>query len=127
MPVRNPDTVLAWIRWLNSCHGMTYRQISEKPYFCTIPAGTICAIANGYPIPNKHRPALGLQPLVNVPADRVKKHPPQPPRKLTRCTFYRTTPVDKIIADLERVTGKRFMLCDDNTPDDGTIVARKVT
>ena len=108
MPVRNPDAVLAWIRWLKSCRGMTYRQISEKPYFCTIPAGTICAIANGYPIPNKHRATLGLPPLVKVPADMVRSAPPQPPRKLTRCTFYRTTPVDKILDDLERVTGITF-------------------
>jgi len=43
-----------------------------------------------------------------VPADMVRSAPPQPPRKLTRCTFYRTTPVDKIIADLERVTGITF-------------------
>jgi len=127
MPVRNPDMIRAEIRRLHDIHGLSYREINELAPFSTIPAGTICAIANGYPIPNKHRPALGLQPLVNVPADRVKKHPPQPPRKLTRCTIYRTTPVDKILDDLERVTGKRFMLCDDNTPDDGTIVARKVT
>ena len=108
MPVRNPDMIRAEIRRLHDIHGLSYREINELAPFSTIPPGTICAIANGYPIPNKHRATLGLSPLVKVPADRVKKHPTQPPRGLTRCTIYPGTAVADIIDKVERVTGITF-------------------
>ena len=74
--VRNPDGVRRWIRVLNTQSGMTFRRMHGKPYFSTIPPGTLCAIANGYPIPNKHRPVLGLPPIVKVPANMVRKNRP---------------------------------------------------
>jgi len=57
---------------------------------------------------NALRLTLGMDTLVTVQRSMVRSAPPQPPRKLTRCTFYRTTPVDKILDDLERVTGITF-------------------
>ena len=74
--VRNPDAVSAWIKYLHSTSDMTFRQIHEKPYFSNIPPGTLCAIANGYPVPNKHRENMGLPLIVKVPEDMVRKTKP---------------------------------------------------
>jgi len=105
--VRNPDTVSAWIRRMNTVHGITFRQIKQKPYFRHLPVGTICAVMHGAPVPNKYREAMGLPLIVKVPADMVRKTKPVAanPRQLTRCTIYPGTPIDKIIADVYRVTG----------------------
>ena len=81
IPVRNPDMIRNEIIRLHDIHGLSYREISELIPFWTIPAGTLCAIANGYPIPNKHRTTLGLPPLVKVPADMVRKTKPRTNRK----------------------------------------------
>jgi hypothetical protein len=37
----------------------SWRQV-QKLHFKTVPAGTLCAIAKGDPVPRKHRRALGL-------------------------------------------------------------------
>ena len=49
MPVRHPDIVRAWVVVLVDSIGLTYRQIAEKPFFCGIPAGTLCSFKkDGY-------------------------------------------------------------------------------
>ena len=110
MPVRFSDTTSKAIMLLHDTYGLSFREIASVSPYDTIPAGTLWAIANGYPIPNKHRKALGLPPLVKVRADMVRKSPPQPPRNLTRCTIYPGTPTADIIDKLRRVTGKTFEL-----------------
>jgi hypothetical protein len=118
MPVRFPDSTFAkWIRVLHT-NGLTYRQIAQKPYFVGIPPGTLCAIAKGYGIPEKWRKVLGLPPLKKVPTcprcgiahtydcqtQNVKNA--EPPRNLRRCTIYRGTPPDEVVAKLERIGHK---------------------
>ena len=107
--VRNSDTVSNEIRILHDTHGLSWRQIAALPGYSGVPPGTLCSIYHGTPIPNKHRPTVGLPLLVKVRADMVKSEP-QPPRNLTRCTFYKTTDPAKIVRDLQRVTGLMFEL-----------------
>lgn len=112
--VRNSDIVQDELKTLHDTYGLSWRQIAALPSYGTIPPGTLCSIANGKPIPNKHRPAVGLPKLVRVRADRVKG-PSEPPRNLIRCTFYRGTTDEKIAADLLALTGKRWR------PDEGEL------
>jgi len=76
MHVRNPDIVSNEIIVLHDTQGLSYRQIAALPAWDGIPAGTLWAIAHGYPIPNCHRETLGLPPLVKVPANMVRKTTP---------------------------------------------------
>ena len=110
--VRNSDIVSLLIRELHDTTGLSFREIARKTEFSGMPAGTICAIYHGAPIPNKWREPLGLAPLVKVPADMVRKTKPvaDDPRNLTRTTIYPGTPPAKISADLRRVTGQRWVL-----------------
>lgn len=63
MPVRNPDIVRARLKALRDTPGLTWRQIAAEGEFAGIPPGTLCAIAGGAPIPQRHRARLGLPPL----------------------------------------------------------------
>jgi hypothetical protein len=43
----------------------SWRKVASEEYE-GIPSGTLCAIANGYPVPYKRRAELGLSPMVRV-------------------------------------------------------------
>jgi hypothetical protein len=58
--VRTPDAVVARLIYLNGIGDYTFRKIARLDEFSPIPAGTLCAIAKGYPVPKKWRPRLGL-------------------------------------------------------------------
>lgn len=51
--VRNPDIVCRWTRELHDTYGLSDRSIAEKPYFSSIPAGTINTIRKHNRIPKK--------------------------------------------------------------------------
>ena len=108
MPVETSDTVSRQLRQLHDTYGLSFRDIAALPSYEPIPHSTIADIYHGARVPNKWRYKFGMPRIVKVREDMVRSAPPQPPRKLTRCTFYRTTPVDKILDDLERVTGITF-------------------
>ena len=113
MPVETSDTVSRQIEVLHDTYMLSFREIASTPAYDPIPHSTIADIYHGGRVPNKWRYKFNMPKLIKVRADRVKKHPPQPPRNLTRCTFYPGTATAKIIRDLKRVTGKTFVL--DNT------------
>lgn len=67
MAVRTRDTLAAELCALHGS-GMTWRQIAALARFCGVPAGTLCAIAKGAPVPAKHRQRLGLPATATVEA-----------------------------------------------------------
>ena len=101
---------------MNTVHGITFRQIKQKPYFRHLPVGTICAVMHGAPVPNKYREAMGLPLIVKVPADMVRKTKPvaDNPRNLRRFTVYPGTDSAKIADGLLRVTGVRWVAVEDD-------------
>lgn len=66
MPVRSPDIIREQILELHGTRGLSYRAIARNGHFGNVPAGTLCAIANGYPIPKRWHEDLGLEIVANV-------------------------------------------------------------
>lgn len=67
IPVRNPDIVSNELHRLNTVDGMPWRKIANLDDYRGIPAGTLAAIAKGYPIPKKWARRLGVP--VYVPTE----------------------------------------------------------
>lgn len=86
MPVRNPDIIRETLRELHDTSGLGWREIARLGEFIPIPAGTLAAIAKGYPVPKKWYARLGLKLYLPAPAcDRcgqvhVSKRCPNRPR-----------------------------------------------
>jgi hypothetical protein len=51
--------VSAHLRHLHDDQGLSWRRMHDQLY-PTVPAGTLCSIAKGAPVPKKHRRALGV-------------------------------------------------------------------
>lgn len=86
MPVRNPDIVCETLNRLHKVDMMSWREIACLDDYRPIPAGTLSAIAKGYPVPRKWYARLGLKLYLPAPAcDRcgqvhVSKRCPNRPR-----------------------------------------------
>lgn len=68
MPVRTPDIVRRELYSLNRYQSIPWRKIALLDYYKGIPAGTLNAIAKGYPIPHKWYKRLGLREYLPAPA-----------------------------------------------------------
>ena len=66
--VRNTDIVSKALRTLKGTTGLAWRKIALLDDYSPIPAGTLCAIAKGYPVPKRWRQRLGLPLLIPAPA-----------------------------------------------------------
>lgn len=60
MRVRTPDIVRERLKSLHDTYGFTWREIAASDAYAGIPAGTLCAIAKGGPIPARYYAQLGL-------------------------------------------------------------------
>src|SRR3989337_516310 len=65
--VRNTDIVSKALRTLKGTTGLAWRKIALLDDYSPIPAGTLCAIAKGYPVPKRWRQRLGLPLLAPAP------------------------------------------------------------
>lgn len=121
---------------LNSMHAgegafapMSWRQIARTFPFNITNATNLRRYANGDPVVDDNQcAAFGLQPYIKAPAcptcggactfDCGTQRPVNigQPRKLSRCTIYPGTAVDKIVADVYRVTGLTLAVVDAELP-----------
>lgn len=67
MPVRNPDIVSKALSELHDTSGLSWRKIAKMDDYSGIPAGTLAAIAKGYPIPRKWHHRLGVRETKPAP------------------------------------------------------------
>jgi len=58
--VRNPDIARAELRKSFDALGLSFRQFALRSSYVGIPAGTLNAIYNGYPIPRKWYPRFDI-------------------------------------------------------------------
>jgi len=65
--VRTPDIVSKALITLKGITGYSWRKIALLDDYNPIPAGTLCAIAKGYPVPKRWRQKLGLPLLAPAP------------------------------------------------------------
>ena len=67
--VRSSDTIQEALNRLHDTDGLSWREIARLDAFAEIgvPAGTLCSIAAGEPIPHKWRAAFGLPELAPAP------------------------------------------------------------
>ena len=70
MPVTTPDILRGLLKYLHGSVGLSYREISLTEAFRPIPAGTLCAIANGDDVPPKWHKRLGLTVTAPAPVSR---------------------------------------------------------
>jgi len=67
--VRTSDTIQEALNRLRDTDGLSWRKIARLDIFSEmgIPAGTLCSIAAGEPIPHKWRAAFGMPELAPAP------------------------------------------------------------
>jgi hypothetical protein len=63
-PFRNSEAVIERLRELHGIQGLSWPKIAARAEYLPIPAGTLCSIYHGYPIPKKWRKDLGLPKLI---------------------------------------------------------------
>lgn len=66
LPVRTSDIVQERLKVLHDTHGLSWRKIAALDEFAPIPAGTLCAVYNGEPVPHRWRARLGIPVEINV-------------------------------------------------------------
>jgi hypothetical protein len=59
-PFRNSEAIVGRLEVLHDTVGLSWPKIATETEFLPIPAGTLCSIYHGYPIPMKWRVHLGL-------------------------------------------------------------------
>ena len=75
--VRNSDIVANEIRRLHDDVGLSFWQIASTSPWEGIPPGTLCAVYHGeIRMPNKYCEQVGMNKIVKVPANMVRKTTP---------------------------------------------------
>lgn len=68
MGVTTPDIVRERLNELHDTYGLSWRKIASLDDYSGISAGTLCAIAKGYPVPKKWHAHFGLRVMLPAPA-----------------------------------------------------------
>ena len=127
IPVSFSDSIALDLKHLHDTVGLKWREIATMPEYKPIPPGTLCAIANGYPIPKRWRVRLGLPPIKQVKACpcgevHTSKSCPNEPRRYTKQHRPRIHPTDEeweYIKSLSADEKLRRLLTTPPPPPDG--------
>jgi len=109
MPLRTPEIVQYEIKGQYMASSMTWDEMAALTEYCPIPAGTLCAIANGADVPKKWYKKLRVQ----SPRSRSLRLPTKEFRiddmdKMSRSIIKTLTPaqvvklIDNLIIDSRR-------------------------